>query len=289
MKLPGRTIADSMQREMKKEVKALSRGKKQPHLVTFLVGESAEQTSYVAIKRRVAKELGIKFTFIHITHIPIFEKLVHQIRAYAHDPSVTGVIIQQPLPPQLQTDSIYNFIPNEKEIEGHKEKSFFFPPIGLAVLCVIKFMYTKQKADSTCIVQLKKDTDFFKKILKNKRVCLVGRGPTGGMPISKTLSALKINYINTNSTTPTPEQYYKESDIVITATGKKILFKENIKPGAILINVGLRKEKGKLYGDYDENDIKGVASSYTPTPGGTGPIDVMYLYKNLIEATKMQK
>ncbi|MBI3366284.1 bifunctional 5,10-methylene-tetrahydrofolate dehydrogenase/ 5,10-methylene-tetrahydrofolate cyclohydrolase, partial [Candidatus Roizmanbacteria bacterium] len=71
--------------------------------------------------------------------------------------------------------------------------------------------------------------------------------------------------------------------------GKKVIFPEIIKPGVILINVGLRRENGRLKGDYDESEVKTIASFYTPTPGGVGPIDVMYLYKNLIESYRLQK
>ncbi len=70
---------------------------------------------------------------------------------------------------------------------------------------------------------------------------------------------------------------------------KKLIAPENLKKGVILINVGLRREKGKLKGDYDENEIKDIASFYTTTPKGLGPIDVLYLYKNLVEAAQMQR
>ena len=112
---------------------------------------------------------------------------------------------------------------------------------------------------------------------------------TGGKPIGKSLTEARINFINVNSQTPDPQSYYKEADIIITAVGKKILLPETLKPGVALINVGLRREKGKFKGDYEEKEIKNIAGFYTSTPGGAGPIDVLYLFKNLIEAAKQQK
>ena len=95
--------------------------------------------------------------------------------------------------------------------------------------------------------------------------------------------------MNINSQTPQPEEYYREADVIVPAVGKKILTPDMLKPGVILINVGVRKEEGKLKGDYDEKEVEPIAGSYTATPGGVGPLDVLYLYKNLVDAAKMQK
>jgi methylenetetrahydrofolate dehydrogenase (NADP+) / methenyltetrahydrofolate cyclohydrolase len=118
---------------------------------------------------------------------------------------------------------------------------------------------------------------------------LVGRGLTGGLPIGKALSFLNIPFLNTNSQTTDPHEYYKDADIIISAVGKKIIKKEMLKPNVILLNVGLRKELDEsLKGDYEEKEISDIASFYSTTPGGIGPIDVLYLYKNLIDAAKLQ-
>jgi methylenetetrahydrofolate dehydrogenase (NADP+)/methenyltetrahydrofolate cyclohydrolase len=136
---------------------------------------------------------------------------------------------------------------------------------------------------------MNRDRRFFKKAFRNKKIVLMGRGITGGKPIGKTLTDAKINYIGINSKTPDATTYLKEADVIVTAVGKKVILPEMLKPGVVLINVGLRRENGRLRGDYDEAEIKKIASFYTPTPGGIGPIDVMYLYKNLIESYKLQK
>lgn len=288
MKIPGSDIAHEIEASLKKEVDKLTKAKKTPHLITILIGESPEQLSFVRIKKKTAERLGIKFEFIHFKQPPIFEKFAKLLKSYSHNPDVTGLIIQQPLPSQLDTDSIYKFIPPEKEIECHTSKSYFCPPLGLAVLTALKYVYLKEIKPEKLIIDRSKDVSFFKSYLKHKKIVLVGRGITGGKPIGKTLSIFKINYINTNSHTHQADQYYKDADIIITAAGAKVLNETNIKPGAILITAGLRHEKGKLRGDYNENEIDSVASYYSPTPGGIGPLDVLYLYKNLIDATKLQ-
>lgn len=289
MKIPGRTIARTVEKKLKEKVQALKKKGKTLCLATILVGDSPEQLSFVSIKQKTAKRLGIKFEFIHIKKSPSFEEFAHLLKKYSADPKITGILIQLPLPPILQTDSIYNFIPVTKEIEGHKAKTTFSPPIGLASLTMLKYIYGSGKINGNLIVDLNKDRIFFKNALKHKKVVVIGRGATGGAPIGKTLNELKINYLSLNSRTYNPQEYYCDADIIITATGKKVLAPENIKPGVILLNIGLRKEKGELIGDYDEKEIEKIAGHYSTTPGGIGPLDVLYLYHNLIQAAEMQK
>lgn len=288
MKIPCKQIARVIETYLKEEVQKLKKKGKYPHLVTILVGESAEQLSFVAIKEKTAKKLGIKFEFIHIRRTPSFESFAHLLKEKSHNPKVTGILIQQPLPSILQTDSVYNFIPLVKEIEGHKLKSPFHPPLGLAALTALKYVFGKGTIDKNICVNPEKDKAFFKNSLKHKRIVIAGRGLTGGQPIGKCFSYFKINYLSVNSQTYNPQDYYRDADIVVTTTGKKIITPDMLKPGVILVNVGLRKENGSLRGDYDEKEIEKIASHYTETPGGVGPIDVLYLYNNVMEAAKMQ-
>ena len=276
-----------MEKEIKKSIKKLK--KYRPKLVVFLIGQSEDQLSFVKIKSKLAKNLGIKFELIHYRTVPLFEPFVRKLKTIADDNETTGVIIQQPLPSALATETIYQYIPKEKEIEGHHPKNLFLPPIGLAVLTVLKSIFLGGQINSKIIINPKKDLNFFHRKLKNKKIVIVGQGITGGLPIGKTFNYFKINYIGVNSKTENKENYYQQADIIITAVGKKVIFPQNLKPGVILINVGLRKENGKLKGDYDEKEIKNIASFYTPTPGGIGPIDVAYLYKNLVDALNCKK
>lgn len=288
MKLPGKTIAASIEKRLKKQVKELKSKGHTPCLVAILVGNSQDQLSFVAIKKKMAKKLGIKFEFTHLARTPSFQDFAQLLKKYAQDPTINGILIQQPLPVQLQTDTFYNYIPDVKEIEGHKPKSPFQPPIGLAVLTAVKYMYDSHKPEKCFVEDLTADCMFFKKALKHKKVVLIGRGLTGGQPIGKILSSLKINYFSINSQTETPELYYKEADIIITAVGKKVITSDQIHPGVILLNVGVRKDKDGLKGDFDEAEIKNIAQYYSTTPGGLGPIDVLYLFKNVIDAAKLQ-
>jgi len=289
MLINGKHIAEVLEKDLKKEFKELKKKKKSIKLVVFLIGNSPEQLSFVSIKKKLAKRLGVDFEFIHLKTTPPFIAFVRMIKKKSFDPKTTGIIIQQPLPSQLNTDSVYDFIALEKEIEGHRKKTSFFPPLGLAVITIFKYIYIHPKIDSHLLINIHKDLNAIKKVTKHKKVVIIGRGITGGKPIGKTLAESKINFVGINSQTPHPEDYCKEADIIITAVGKKVLNPLMVKQGVILINVGMRKEKTKMLGDFDEKEMKSIASYYTPTPGGHGPLDVLYLFKNLLDAAKMQK
>ncbi len=285
MKIDGKRISFSFYSFLKKERKKI---KGKISLAVILVGLSNEQLSFVKIKHQVAKNIGVDFRFFHFKTEPTFLSFLTKIQEISHDPKINGIIIQQPLPPRLDTFSLYDFIPQKKEIEGFHLKSPFLPPLGLATLTIIKSIYFKTTNIKKILIDEEKDKSLFKKFLKEKKIVLIGQGKTGGKPIGKVLHYFKIPYIGLNSKTAHPEQYLKEADIIISAVGKKVIFPDMIKNGVILINAGLRRENNRLKGDYDENEIKKIASFYTPTPGGIGPIDVGYLYYNLIKAAKIQ-
>ncbi len=289
MKIPCVQITRELKRALSQRIIKLKKKKITPKLVTFLVGQASDQLSFVAIKQKMARSLGIKFELVHLKETPPFETFANLLRKKAYDRQTTGVIIQQPLPSRLITETLYNFIPRDKELEGHHPKAPFLPPLGLAVLTVLKHAYQPKVSLRNLFIEEKQDSTFFKNALKHKKIVVVGRGLTGGQAIGKTLSYFRINYLNTNSQTDNPRQYFEEADVIITATGKKVITSDMLKPGVILINVGFRKEGKKIKGDYDEADVKSIASYYTETPNGVGPIDVLYLYKNLIDATEMQR
>ena len=152
MIIPCKKIAQELERGLKKEVKELKKKKKSIKLVVFLIGSSPDQLSFVKIKQNIAKKLGVKFQFIHIKTTPTFENLIRLIRETSHNPETTGIIIQQPLPAQLSTDSIYDFIDIKKEIEAHRRKTEFFPPLGLAVLTIFKQLYISPKLIKNCLL-----------------------------------------------------------------------------------------------------------------------------------------
>lgn len=291
-KIDGKKLAQQIRDALKKEVKRDLKAKKKliPKLVVFSVNADPEGASFIRMKEKAVKEMGGEFELISYKKTPRFEDFAQNLRRIAEDPKVTGIVIQKPLPAGLNTSTLFDYVPTVKEIEGHKNKTQFYPPIALAALTPLKHLFTtgdKRKIENV-VVDLDHDANFFKQILKRKKIVVVGTGETGGKPIGDVLSRLHLNYININSKTPSPESFYREADVIITCVGRKVLKPSDLKPGVILLNIGLRRQNDQWMGDYDEDEVKDIASFYTPTPGGVGPLDIAYLMYNLVKATKMQ-
>ncbi|MBP6044664.1 MAG: bifunctional 5,10-methylenetetrahydrofolate dehydrogenase/5,10-methenyltetrahydrofolate cyclohydrolase [Microgenomates group bacterium] len=288
MKIPCSEISISLKQDLKKRVADLKKRGATPKLTTVLIGTAADQLSFVAIKKKVAAEIGVEFEFSHFKKCPPFLEFATKLRELAHRPNTTGVIIQLPLPSHVQSDTLYNYIPSVKDIEGHRTKSPHLPPLGLAVISLLKFIASPHEHKKAIYPDTVNDKVLFKQMLKHKKIVLVGSGVTGGHPIAQALQEFRVGFINVNSRTHDPDQYYREADIIITSVGKKVIKPEMLKKGVILINTGLHKIGTKLRGDYDEDEVKNIASWYTQTPNGTGPLDVLFLYKNLINAAELQ-
>lgn len=292
MLIPCKEIASELEHQLKKEVFYLKSKNIYPKLVTILVGSAEDQLSFVKIKNRVAQKIGVDFELVHKKDLPDYKKFLNLVFKKASDKKTSGIIIQQPIPKHFSLEEIYAKIPKNKEIEGFRPDSNFHFPLSLSVLTGLKYCILKLQNDTNVVknsvINFQKDKRLFLNFLVNKTVTIAGRGQTGGAPISKSLREIGAPFTITHSNTVNSDKIYLNSDVIISATGQHILNNNNVKKNSILLNVGLRKESNKLQGDYFEEDILDLASFYTKTPGGLGPLDVLYLFKNVIEASKIK-
>lgn len=289
MIIPCSEIVSHLDKLLKQRVIALRKKNIVPKLVTILLGQAPEQLSFVNIKKQKAEKLGIDFDFLNLSNIPPFNEFLSQLHEIVKNPSTTGVIIQHPLPSQYNIKKMYTTVPSSKEIEGHLTNSYFQFPLSLATLSGLKYIFSEKQTPESAIVEFQTDKHFFKSALRGKNIVIAGKGPTGGKPIGKAFSEIGLPFTIVDSQTNNPSDIFKSADIIITATGKKIITAENIKPGVILLNVGLRKENNMLKGDIDEESIDKKAAWYNLTPKGLGPLDVSYLYKNLLRAVDLKR
>jgi methylenetetrahydrofolate dehydrogenase (NADP+)/methenyltetrahydrofolate cyclohydrolase len=189
------------------------------------------------------------------------------------NPDIHGIIIQRPLP-DTRTDlmPLLDFIAPEKDIDGFSDASPYEVPVALGVLEILKKIAQRGNTHSL--------RDF----MHNKSVAIIGRGVTAGIPIARMIEKLGSIPAVVHSQTKNPKDVTRGADILISCVGKrKTVTREAIKKGVILIGVGLsRNEDGTYSGDYDEREIEDIASWYTPTPGGVGPVNVASLMKNLV-------
>lgn len=284
MKINCNEIAREIKLESLKKLKTVFKSKEPPTVALFYVGQDELTEIFIKKKKELAQEFGFKFKLFHYPETPMFQHFVTDLRATAYNRNYHAVIIQRPLPPELNSPTIENFIPLIKEVEGQKYKSPFIPPVGLTTLSILKYIHSdfqKWKIKPS-------DAELFKRNFKKKFIVLAGRGKTTGQPIAKTLVNFKLALVITHIKTPNPDQFYKQADILISATGKSIIHNDNIKEGAVLLNFGYHFENGQILGDYKDEDIKNKAGFYTPTIKGTGPIMLAYLMRNIVEAYAKQ-
>lgn len=279
MKIDGREIANRTFADLKKRVIKLKKKRIISHLAIILIGNDPASVAYVNQKQIKGKKIGAKINIHKLPSSVSTNSTLSLLNDLNHLTSVHGIIVQQPLPSQINLKEITLAIDPKKDVDGFHPNSKFQSPIAIAVLKILEEIHERLILDqgSTLI-----------KWLKNKQITILGKGETGGKPIIITLKKLGVQPLIIDSKTKNPSSVTKKADIIISAVGRpNVIKQEMIKKNSILISIGLSKGKdGKLHGDYDEEKIKNIASFYTPTPGGVGPVNVAMLLANLVIAAE---
>jgi len=282
MIINGRHLAAVLTTKLQAEVESLKQHNITPK-IAILTYKSFEENwrAYVKQKIKLAKLLGITYEHI-VLESEEQSELLNITTRLNNDPHTHGVIIQRPFHPHFDKHTVTNAVIREKDIDGFRQDSPYFPPVFLAVKHILSTISSYEHVS-------------FEEYMKTKKVVVIGRGESAGKPIIDSLKKLQIYpigvYREGNSTNEkmTSSEIIKRADIIISSVGKKIIYPSDIKSGVVLIGVGLyRGEDGKLHGDYDESKIESIALYYTPTPGGVGPLNVAYLFSNLLTAAQLQ-
>lgn len=270
MKIDGNALAEKIQKDIIKNVKELEDHGVTPHIAIVTVGDEDSWKVYVTRKAQLATSLGIRTTILDLSQADE-EALVAQVSALNHDKSVHGIIIQRPIPKKLDESRVVTLVNCEKDIDAFRTDSLYPSPVAEGVKTIIENVYDQDIKDA----------------LKDKRVVILGKGSTAGAPTAKALKDYGADPVVIDSKTPNASELQKEADIIISAVGKRVVHAKDVKPGALVIGIGTHLIDGNLEGDYNEEEISKVAKAYTPTPGGIGPLNVSFLFKNLIDAAKL--
>ncbi|MCL4354368.1 bifunctional 5,10-methylenetetrahydrofolate dehydrogenase/5,10-methenyltetrahydrofolate cyclohydrolase [Patescibacteria group bacterium] len=284
MKVDGKKIAEQIFEDLKQKIILLKKRHIIPHLAIILVGNNPASISYVNQKKIKSEYIGAKtsiYSFEDFTKQDEIEELVKKLNV---NPKIHGIIIQRPLPQHIDEQWAKDIVIPEKDIDGFLPNSKFIEPIAEAVLEILKVIHSdiqlreSQTQGRTCFS--------FNVWLKLKNIVVVGKGPTGGKPVINLFRKLGIKPLIVDSKTLNPGEIIKSSEILISTVGRDVIRTNEVKKGAIVIGIGMHKkrEDGKLYPDYVQEEIAKIASYYTPVPGGVGPINVAMLLKNLILA-----
>jgi len=276
MELSGKVLAQVVLEDIKERVLRLAEKNTIPELAIITVGGEESWLSYVSQKIKTAERLGIKAKLIQLNSNDE-DKLLSTLEQLNTDKNVHGIIVQRPIPKDFNRKKVIDGIKNEKDIDGFRDDSLYTVPVLLAIQHFIREAYQVITASD------------LERVLINQSVCVVGKGETAGGPATKWLSTLGAAYTIIDTKTKNPCQELKKADLIISAAGKSgVIKKECLKKNVILIGVGTHKEDGKLKGDYEIEDIKNIAKFFTPTPGGVGPLNLAYLFQNLLKAAELQ-
>lgn len=274
MRIDGKKIQQELLVDLKKEIQDLKKSGKNIGIAIVTLGDEEAWKAYVGQKLKLAKELQIEAKLVNLRP-KTTEEVIQTIKRLNSDKTISGLIVQRPFPSHIDTERIIQSISKDKDIDGFQENSLYEVPVWLAVARLIK--------EAFGLI----DEAKFNFWLSNQSIVVVGKGETAGKPAIEGLKKLGIEGNVIDSKTKNPDAIFERADIIIAATGKQDLIPlKKLKKGSILIGIGLHRTDGHLEGDFDENEAEKLGLIYTPSPGGVGPLNLYYLFKNLVDAAK---
>ena len=268
--LDGKRVARAIKDAIKVELADLPESKR-PGLGTILVGDDAASHAYVSGKHRDCAEVGIRSLRIDLPATASDGEIMKAIESFNRDPKCTGFIVQLPIPGR-ESISFLEAIDPKKDCDG-------LHPVNLGRLLLDE--HGIYPCTPLGILTLLRSYEIE---LEGKKVAILGRGITVGKPLAMLLSSHHVNASVTilHSKSPDPTSVIKEADVVIVAIGRKwFLDGSMIKKGATVVDVGLTRVDGKLYGDVDPS-VAEVAGALSPVPGGVGPMTRAMLLDNIM-------
>ena len=271
--MDGKNLSNIIKDDLRKEI---SMYVQTPILAVITIGDDEASKVYVNNKRKSCEQVGI--SFMHFDYLSEVKEsvVINKIKELNKDVSVNGIIVQLPIPDHFNVDKIINTIDVSKDVDGLTNES------------KIRRMNNKSSLIPCTTKGILELLDYYKINIESKRVVVVGRSELVGTPTYQ--ECLKRNATVTicHSKTIDLGSITKEADILIVATGHKYLIDKNmIKGGCVIIDVGISRDNGKLYGDVNPN-VSDKCSYLTPVPGGVGPMTVVMLLKNTFIAYKSQ-
>lgn len=273
--IDGKAIAQQVEAEVRE---ALARLAYKPALVAVRVGSDPASELYVRNKARKAQELGLRGSELIFDASMRESDLLSQIDRLNRDNDVDGILVQLPLPKQIDSKKVIEAIDPAKDVDG-------FHPFNVGLLHLGR--PTLVPCTPAGIMRLIASTET---AVAGSRAVVVGRSDIVGKPVAALLLQQSATVSICHSRTRDLGGVVREAEIVVAAIGKpRIVTAEMIKPGAVVIDVGINRVDGKLAGDVDFQRVRQVASWITPVPGGVGPMTIAMLMKNTVTAAQARR
>lgn len=268
MVINGKKIADEILNDLSAAVKKLTR---KPQVAAVLVGDQGNGRKFLEVKKKAAEKVGIEFRIYEFPEDISSKELRKNLVQIVKGSTISGMIIELPLPEKFNTQYILNSIPEDKD------------PDVLSLKAQGSFFGSRSKVLPPAVEAVKEVLEENKIDLKGKRCVIFGYGLLVGRPVSHWLASEGATVEVINEFTKSPGEISKEADIIISGVGKpNLITADMVKEGAIVIDFGYEELGGKVVGDVDFEQVSKKASLITPVPGGVGPIVVAAVLKNLL-------
>ena len=278
MIIDGKELARKTREKLKIDCDRLKSDGIIPKLAVIMVGDDTASQIYVKNKSKACKEIGIEFEEYFLGAEIKQEELIKLIQKLNMDKSINGILLQSPIPSNLDINEAFKTILPEKDVDG-------FNPVNVGKLCL------NQDTFVACTPYgIMKMFEEYRIEISGKNVTILGRSNIGGKPLIQCCLNKNATVTVCHSRTKDLKEHTKNADIVISAIGKpKFITADMLKDGVIVIDVGInRDENGKIVGDVNFDDVSKKASYITPVPGGVGPMTIAMLMNNVIKAAKSQ-
>ena len=279
-KIDGIEVSNAVKEILKSAVEKLNSEDVIPCLATVLVGDDPASATYVKNKHNACEKVGIKTKDHKLSADTTQEELDKIIDNLNNDKEVHGILVQLPLPKQLNEFATISRISPIKDVDGLTPQNVGLLSMGKSIL---------KPCTPSGIMEM---FYYYKINLQGKNVVMINRSNLIGKPLYHLLLQNNATVITCHSKTENLHEYCKNADVIITAVGDRAKFKltsDMIKQDAIVIDVAISRHEGKLVGDTDYDDIIQKALWVTPVPGGVGPMTVAMLLKNTVTAASLSK
>ena len=276
MILDGKKEAALLREEIKKEIAALKeKDNKIPGLTVILIGDFAPSQIYVRNKEKNSKEVGINSEVIKYSKDISEKEVLEKIEELNNNNNVSGILVQLPLPAQINKEKIINAISPKKDVDG-------FNPINVGNLAS-GYKSIVPCTPLGCLYLIKK----VEKNLSGKHAVIIGRSNLNGKPMAQLLLQENCTVTIIHSKTKDLKTECQKADILVAAVGVANLVKNDwVKKNSIIIDVGINKVGNKIVGDVDFDQVKYKVRAITPVPGGVGPMTIACLLKNTLDCFK---
>jgi len=274
--IDGKKIAAELREELRQEVVKLEdKHNKIPGLTVILIGDMAPSQIYVRMKEKAANEVGLKSEVIRYPEAVEEKTVLDKIEELNKDESISGILVQLPLPKHIDKQKVIETILPGKDVDG-------FHPMNVGNLSS-GYESSVPCTPLGCYLMIKK----IEPNLSGKKAVMIGRSNLNGKPMAQLLLKENCTVTITHSRTKDLKAECLEADIIVAAVGIPELVKADwVKKGAIVIDVGINKTDKGIVGDVAFDEVSKVAKALTPVPGGVGPMTIACLLKNTIECFK---